>query len=77
MESHENGAKTKNNLEKLKKNLFDVETLVESKNNNVVKCVKKSKIIMYAIQKTIECSNKDLFIKCQENFEYNYHLYFL
>ena len=69
MESHENGAKTKNNLEKLKKNLFDVESLVESKNNNVVKCVKKSKIIMYAIQKTIESSNKDLLIKCQENFE--------
>ena len=69
MESHENNTKTKDNLEKLKKNLFDVESLFDFKNNNIVKCIKKSKLIMYAIQKMIESLNDDLAIKCQANFE--------
>ena len=69
MEAHENNTKTKDNLDKLKNTLFDVENLVESKNNNIVKCIKKSKLIMYAIQKLIESLNEDLAIKCQSNFE--------
>ena len=46
-ENQENSSKTRENLEKLKKNLADVEKLIDTKNEAVSKFCKKIKIQGY------------------------------
>ena len=65
----ENTSKTKHNLDTLKKNLNDLEKLIESKNDVVAKNLKKIKMHLMTLSKLIETSSLDIFARIQPTLE--------
>jgi len=69
IESQNSTGKTKDNLEKLKKNLLDVEEAIEKKNQKAFKTLKKLKVIVSAQEKFFEVSLKGNHSKSRGSFE--------
>jgi len=69
IESQNSGGKTKDNLEKLKKNLLDVEEAIEKKNQKALKTLKKLKVVVSAQEKLFEVSLKGSQTKSRGSFE--------
>lgn len=68
LESQNTGGKTRENLEKLRKNLIDVEEAIDKKNQKALKSLKKLKTMVLTLEKLIEASGKDSYKKYKTSF---------
>lgn len=69
MESQNAGGKTRENLEKLRRNLIDVEEAIDKKNQKALKSLKKLKTMVATLEKLIEATGKDAYRKYKAPFE--------
>ena len=70
MEAQNSTSTTRDNLEKLKRNLADVEKLIEGKNKCIVAYAKKIRLVLYSVQKLLETSDSEIYAKCANPLEY-------
>jgi len=70
-ETHDSTYKTKEDVESLKKNLVDIEALVEIKNKNINRHAKHLKTALNSLKNSMLSSEGSMSPHCQDLFEYN------
>ncbi len=69
-ETHENTCKTKENVETLKKNIADIENLIESKNKTILRQSKHLRLAINSLQNCLSESGIPLTLHCEHLLEY-------
>lgn len=68
-DSQENNMKTRENFEKLKRNLLESEKVNDKKNNRILVNIQKQRALLSSVQKAIESSNPSLYGRVIQSFE--------
>ena len=68
LEAQNSSGKTKDNLEKLRRNFANVEEAIEKKNKKAYKNFTKLRVMTTTLEKLVEASGKEIYVKCRSSF---------